>query len=130
MTSILDQNKFGQKMLERMGWKTGKGLGANEDGSTNHIKVSIKNNTLGKESTITVFPSPQLSGPEVLDHSGVIYQRFSLLPIFNVDPHHTGTDATVERNIETRGGKGEFYFETEFGIMIPSHNEQNFILVL
>ena len=27
-------------------------------------------------------------------------------------PHYAGMDATVERNIETRGGKGEFYFET------------------
>ena len=41
-----------------------------------------------------------------------IYHRFSPLPIFNVDPHYTGMDATVERNIETRGGKGEFYFKT------------------
>ena len=41
-----------------------------------------------------------------------IDQRFSLLPIFNVDPHYTGMAANVERNIE----KGEFW---EFGITIP-----------
>ena len=28
------------------------------------------------------------------------YQRFSPLPIFKVDPHYPGMDATVERNIE------------------------------
>ena len=56
---------------------------------------------------------------------GHIYQWFSPVPIFNVDSHHTGTDTTVERNIETRNGKGEFYFETkEFGITMPSHNGQ------
>ena len=27
-----DQDKFGQKLMEKMGWSKGKGLGANEDG--------------------------------------------------------------------------------------------------
>lgn len=42
-----DESKFGQKMLEKMGWSKGKGLGAQEQGSTEHIKVQVKNNTLG-----------------------------------------------------------------------------------
>ena len=27
-----DEDKFGQKLMEKMGWSKGKGLGANEDG--------------------------------------------------------------------------------------------------
>ena len=27
-----DESKFGQKLMEKMGWQKGKGLGANEDG--------------------------------------------------------------------------------------------------
>ncbi|KAJ8956330.1 hypothetical protein NQ318_015068 [Aromia moschata] len=42
-----DVNKFGQKMLEKMGWQQGKGLGAKEDGITEHIKVSYKNDSKG-----------------------------------------------------------------------------------
>lgn len=42
-----DQNKFGFKMLEKMGWSDGKGLGMNLDGGTDHVKVKTKNNTLG-----------------------------------------------------------------------------------
>ncbi|XP_040283104.1 LOW QUALITY PROTEIN: PIN2/TERF1-interacting telomerase inhibitor 1 [Bufo bufo] len=42
-----DESKFGQKMLEKMGWSKGKGLGAQEQGSTEHVKVQLKNNTLG-----------------------------------------------------------------------------------
>ncbi|KAM4713723.1 PIN2/TERF1-interacting telomerase inhibitor 1 [Anableps anableps] len=42
-----DDNKFGQKMLERMGWSKGKGLGRSEQGSTEHIKVKVKNNNHG-----------------------------------------------------------------------------------
>ncbi|KAG7258223.1 hypothetical protein CRUP_036172 [Coryphaenoides rupestris] len=36
-----DDSKFGQKMLERMGWSKGK------QGSTEHIKVKVKNDNLG-----------------------------------------------------------------------------------
>ncbi|XP_014803884.1 PREDICTED: PIN2/TERF1-interacting telomerase inhibitor 1 [Calidris pugnax] len=47
-----DESKFGQKMLEKMGWSKGKGLGAQEQGNTEHIKVQVKNNTLGLGAAI------------------------------------------------------------------------------
>ena len=37
-----DDSKFGQKLLEKFGWSEGKGLGAKEDGISNHIKVDYK----------------------------------------------------------------------------------------
>lgn len=46
-----DDSKFGQKMLEKMGWSKGKGLGAQEQGATEHIKVKVKNNHLGLGAT-------------------------------------------------------------------------------
>lgn len=46
--SNVDSNKFGQKMLEKMGWTSGKGLGVNEQGITEHVRVSFKNDTGGK----------------------------------------------------------------------------------
>ncbi|XP_046616723.1 uncharacterized protein LOC124303499 [Neodiprion virginianus] len=42
-----DSTKFGQKMLEKMGWSSGKGLGANEQGMTEHVKVCYKNDQSG-----------------------------------------------------------------------------------
>lgn len=42
-----DSNKFGQKLMEKMGWSPGKGLGRKEDGVTDHIKVSYKNDSVG-----------------------------------------------------------------------------------
>ncbi|XP_073479628.1 PIN2/TERF1-interacting telomerase inhibitor 1-like [Aquarana catesbeiana] len=42
-----DDSKFGQKMLEKKVWSKGRGLGAQEQGSMEHIKVQVKNNTLG-----------------------------------------------------------------------------------
>ncbi|OXU20369.1 hypothetical protein TSAR_005882 [Trichomalopsis sarcophagae] len=42
-----DSNKFGQKMLEKMGWTSGKGLGAKEQGMVEHIRVKVKNDQVG-----------------------------------------------------------------------------------
>ncbi|KAJ3021871.1 PIN2/TERF1-interacting telomerase inhibitor 1 [Thoreauomyces humboldtii] len=42
-----DKSKFGMKMMEKMGWAEGKGLGANEDGTKSHVKVRMKENNLG-----------------------------------------------------------------------------------
>ncbi|XP_060040907.1 PIN2/TERF1-interacting telomerase inhibitor 1 [Erinaceus europaeus] len=47
-----DESKFGQRMLEKMGWSKGKGLGAQEQGATEHIKVQVKNNQLGLGASI------------------------------------------------------------------------------
>jgi Pin2-interacting protein X1 len=47
LSSISDTDRFGYQMLTKMGWSDGKGLGATENGSTSHVKVSLKNNNLG-----------------------------------------------------------------------------------
>ncbi|KAK7133265.1 hypothetical protein R3I94_015211 [Phoxinus phoxinus] len=47
-----DESKFGQKMMERMGWAKGKGLGRSEQGSTENIKVKAKNNKLGLGTSV------------------------------------------------------------------------------
>ncbi|XP_011865268.1 PREDICTED: uncharacterized protein PF11_0213-like [Vollenhovia emeryi] len=42
-----DPNKFGQRMLEKMGWTKGKGLGVNEQGIAEFSSVLYKNDTTG-----------------------------------------------------------------------------------
>lgn len=44
---VEDEERYGFKMLSKMGWKMGKGLGKNEDGNTSHIKVTKKNDYKG-----------------------------------------------------------------------------------
>jgi len=46
-----DQTKFGYKMLSKMGWSPGKGLGINEDGEKECIKLSVKQDNLGIGAT-------------------------------------------------------------------------------
>jgi len=42
-----DGNKFGKRMLEKMGWTSGVGLGKKEDGRTEHIDMKFKANLKG-----------------------------------------------------------------------------------
>ncbi|XP_068144396.1 LOW QUALITY PROTEIN: PIN2/TERF1-interacting telomerase inhibitor 1 [Drosophila tropicalis] len=42
-----DDNRFGTKMLEKMGWSKGRGLGANEDGQQEFVRVRFKNDAEG-----------------------------------------------------------------------------------
>ncbi|SCV02434.1 LAME_0H00452g1_1 [Lachancea meyersii CBS 8951] len=42
-----DTSRFGHKHLEKMGWKPGSGLGLMPNSTTTHVKVSIKDDTLG-----------------------------------------------------------------------------------
>ncbi|KFM72401.1 PIN2/TERF1-interacting telomerase inhibitor 1, partial [Stegodyphus mimosarum] len=44
---LKDESKIGQKLLTKMGWKRGKGLGRNEDGITENIKVKFKGSNAG-----------------------------------------------------------------------------------
>ncbi len=42
-----DKDKFGLKIMEKMGWEDGKGLGRNLDGSVSHIGVRLKKDNRG-----------------------------------------------------------------------------------
>ncbi|KAJ1768628.1 hypothetical protein IW140_003118 [Coemansia sp. RSA 1813] len=42
-----DKGRFGFRMLEKMGWSEGKGLGAQEDGVREHVKIKLKTNSFG-----------------------------------------------------------------------------------
>jgi Pin2-interacting protein X1 len=45
-----DKSKFGYKMLQKMGWKEGSGLGAKEDGITDFVKPKRNFETRGDKS--------------------------------------------------------------------------------
>ncbi|KAI8331539.1 hypothetical protein BC941DRAFT_517504 [Chlamydoabsidia padenii] len=42
-----DTSKFGFRMMAKMGWAPGKGLGLNEDGKQQHVKIKLKDDNLG-----------------------------------------------------------------------------------
>ena len=46
-----DTSRFGARMLAKMGWSEGKGLGAREDGATSHVRVAKRPDALGIGAT-------------------------------------------------------------------------------
>ena len=46
-STCVDTTRFGYRMLEKMGWCKGKGLGMNEDGALEHTKVMVKKDNCG-----------------------------------------------------------------------------------
>uniref|UniRef100_A0A1B0G5T6 G-patch domain-containing protein n=1 Tax=Glossina morsitans morsitans TaxID=37546 RepID=A0A1B0G5T6_GLOMM len=42
-----DENRFGSRMLEKMGWSKGKGLGVNEDGTQDFVRLRYKQDSKG-----------------------------------------------------------------------------------
>ncbi|KAB0361360.1 hypothetical protein FD754_005516, partial [Muntiacus muntjak] len=77
-----DDSKFGQRMLEKMGWSKGKGLGAQEQGATDHIKVQVKNNHLGLGATINNEDHPSPSATEETDTSRTTTSAFTIHEYF------------------------------------------------
>lgn len=48
-----DKTKFGYRMMQKMGWTDGKGLGMKENGATEHIRVRKKLTTAGVGAVTT-----------------------------------------------------------------------------
>ncbi len=46
-----DEEKFGQKLMQKMGWQKGDGLGSHRHGMTEHVKVSARYDNRGKLTT-------------------------------------------------------------------------------
>lgn len=44
----LDKSKYGYRMLQRMGWEEGKGLGSKEEGLKEYVKVKVKRDNRGE----------------------------------------------------------------------------------
>nr|XP_044248730.1 PIN2/TERF1-interacting telomerase inhibitor 1 isoform X1 [Drosophila takahashii] len=44
---LADENRFGTKMLEKMGWTKGNGLGAKQDGEKDFVRIRFKNDAEG-----------------------------------------------------------------------------------
>jgi len=109
-----DDNKFGQKMLEKMGWSKGKGLGLKEDGTTEHIKVSCNSMKRGlgfEGNPDTVLP---------------LCQEYEAL-LSNLKPTSLeGNEATVPKKIKIRHRYGKIFKAKDVSSYSPTDLAQIF----
>ncbi len=49
---LADTSGFGFRMLAKMGWTAGKGLGRNEDGAAKHVQVERRDESLGASRAV------------------------------------------------------------------------------
>lgn len=59
---MADKDKFGHKMMEKMGWSSGKGLGRDLSGVTSHIGVRKKKDNSGTFSQVAPISTSCLPG--------------------------------------------------------------------
>lgn len=52
---VIDKGGFGFKMLQKMGWSEGRGLGANLDGTVEHVKVALKSDSAGRKNMLVLL---------------------------------------------------------------------------
>lgn len=52
---VSDTTKFGYRMLQRMGWEEGKGLGAREEGRKEHVKIQGNRDNVGVCASMCAF---------------------------------------------------------------------------
>ncbi|ERL90269.1 hypothetical protein D910_07621, partial [Dendroctonus ponderosae] len=100
-----DSNKFGQKLMEKMGWSSGKGLGAKENGMTEHIKVSYKNDSqgVGYKETDEQWTETQEDFKAVLEALAGENQTTDELKLSSLEQKSEGSKVRVHYKKFTRG---------------------------
>ncbi|KAF4531421.1 hypothetical protein B566_EDAN004189 [Ephemera danica] len=80
-----DESNFGRRLMQQMGWSDGKGLGREEMGSTEPVKVSYKNDSKAElnDTEDAMVTNPNTSLPTSLEkrsessRSRLHYQKFT-----------------------------------------------------
>lgn len=106
---VTDSSKFGQRMLEKMGWSKGKGLGANEDGMTEPIRQSgrIAQEGLGWEEKNN---NPELNAnyEQALAHLQKHHASASQSPVNSeTETRESEPEPTAKREIRVRHRYGK-----------------------
>ncbi len=98
-----DKNKFGYRMLQKMGWSEGKGLGKNEDGIKTHVRVKRRRTQSGIGAAVKKESDKwKLTGEVATGFSDVLARVSGGADVVDVSLTARKTDSTEE---EVTSGK-------------------------
>lgn len=103
-----DKTKFGYRMLEKMGWKDGKGLGLNENGATEHIRVRKKLSASGVGATTAAREQWKVPAELASGLDDVLSRLSSAATIGASVKPTSGTVASGGDGARAKGNKGFF----------------------
>jgi Pin2-interacting protein X1 len=92
-----DSNRFGRKLMEKMGWAEGKGLGKNEDGMASHVVVKKRPDQLALGATLDSVGSVGLTS--------AVENFNSLLASLNAKKHDEEISSDVEKQKKKKSKK-------------------------
>ncbi|KAI9092430.1 hypothetical protein DFS34DRAFT_688207 [Phlyctochytrium arcticum] len=101
-----DVNNFGFRMLSKMGWADGKGLGVKEDGEVSHVKVRLKEDNLG-------LGADKRNVDNWLGNQNAFDDILSSLNS-NAAADTTSIETTSETTVETARAPGRLYHRRKF----------------
>lgn len=102
-----DKSKFGYRMLAKMGWTEGKGLGRQEDGNTSHIRVRKKSTNSGVGASTGAREAWKIPASVANDLDDVLKRLSDAIPA-NVNcsqssPSHSKGDRGCDNRKAARG---------------------------
>lgn len=103
-----DKTKFGYRMLEKMGWKDGKGLGLNENGATEHIRVRKKLSASGVGATTAAREQWKVPAELASGLDDVLSRLSSAANVGASVKPASGTVASGGDGARAKGNKGFF----------------------
>jgi Pin2-interacting protein X1 len=103
-----DKTKFGYRMMQKMGWTDGKGLGVKEDGATEHLRVRKKLTTAGVGAISSAREQWNVPAELASGLDDVLARLSAAAPVGAAARPAAGAVASGGDGARARGNKGFF----------------------
>jgi Pin2-interacting protein X1 len=103
-----DKSKFGYRMLQKMGWSEGRGLGANENGMVEHLRARKKTSNAGIGAAAATNSAWNVPAQVASDLNDVLTRLSASVPVSTSASVPTSAQTSVKKSglLRSRGYMG------------------------